>query len=200
MPERMLDIAKRIDEFFMGTSPIHQAMQRITKAMGELQIQFAIAGAMAANAHGHRRTTSDVDILIRREDLARFKDRYLGLGWVEKFPESKNFRDALCNVNIDVLIAGAYPGDGLPKPVAFPEPESVAEVSPEGIPYISLKALLELKIASGITAPHRMQDLADVMQLIRANRLPRVFADSLNPYVAEKFSELWQMAQVEDDY
>lgn len=196
----MLEIAKRVDEFFMGTSSIHQAMQRLAKTLGEMQIPFAVAGAMAANAHGHRRTTADVDILIRRDDLQRFKQRHLGLGWVDKFEGSKNFRDAVCNVNIDALIVGEYPGDGLPKPVAFPPPEDVVEIAKDGIPYISLKTLLELKLACGMTAAHRMQDLADVMKLIDANRLPLDYAESLNPYVADKFRELWQAAQITDDY
>jgi hypothetical protein len=199
MPVSILEVAKRVDQFFMGTSPIHQAMQRLATVLAEMRIPFAIAGAMAANAHGHRRTTADVDILIRREDLDRFKQRYRGLGWVDKFEGSKNFRDAVCNVNIDALIVGEYPGDGLPKPVAFPPPEDVAEVSADGIPYISLKALLELKLASGMTAAHRMQDLADVMNLIHANRLPLDYAESLAQYVADKFRELWQAAQIDED-
>ena len=174
-------------------------MQRLAKTLGEMQIPFAIAGAMAANAHGHQRTTADVDILIRREDLARFKQQHLGLGWVDKFEGSKNFRDAVCNVNIDALIVGEYPGDGLLKPVAFPPPEDVAEVYEDGIPFVSLKTLLELKLASGMTAAHRMQDMADVMNLIRVNQLPLDYVESLDPYVADKFRELWQAAQVNED-
>lgn len=69
MPQSILEVAKRADAFFMGTSPIHAAMRRLTDAMEELHIPFAVAGAMAANAHGHKRTTADVNILIRREDL-----------------------------------------------------------------------------------------------------------------------------------
>jgi hypothetical protein len=199
MPQSILEVAKCVDQFFMGTSPIHAAMQRVAKALGEMQIPFAVAGAMAANAHGHRRTTADVDILIRREDLDRFKQRHRGLGWVDKFEGSKNFRDAACNVNIDVLIVGEYPGDGLPKPVAFPAPEDVAAIGEDGIPYVSLKTLLELKLASGMTAAHRMQDLADVMNLIRVNQLPLDYAESLNPYVAGRFRDLWQAAQIDDD-
>jgi hypothetical protein len=200
MSVSLLEIAARVDQFFMAASPVHDAMRRLTKTLQEMQIPFAIAGAMAANAHGHRRTTSDVDILIRREDLRRFKERYLGLGWVDKFEGSKNFRDTVSNVNIDALIVGEYPGDGLPKPVAFPPPETVAEPDAEGLPFISLQALLELKLASGMTAPHRMQDMADVMNLIRANRLPLEYAARLNPYVAEKFREMWHAAQVQEDY
>lgn len=199
MPQSILEVAKWADAFFMGTSPIHAAMQRLANVLGEMQIPFAIAGAMAANAHGHRRTTADVDILIRREDLARFKQRHIGLGWVDKFEGSKNFRDTIHNVNIDALIVGDYPGDGLAKPVMFPPPEDVAEIHEDGIPFISLRTLLELKLASGMTAAHRMQDLADVMNLIRANQLPLDYASSLNPYVADKFRTLWNAAQIEDE-
>ena len=200
MAESILSVAKRADAFFMEKSPIHETMRRLATALHELQIHFAIAGAMAANAHGHKRTTSDVDILIRLEDLQRFKAVHIGLGWVDKFEGSKNFRDAVTNVNIDALLVGAYPGDGRPKPVAFPVPEAVSELNEEGIPIISLKTLIELKLASGMTAPHRPRDLDDVIQLIRAQSLPQSFSESLNPYVAATFLELWHAAQAQEDY
>jgi hypothetical protein len=199
MPQSILDVARRADEFFMKTSPIHSAMQRLAKTLGEMQIPFAVAGAMAANAHGHTRTTADVDILIRREDLARFKEQHMGRGWVDKFEGSKNFRDAVCNVNIDALLVGEYPGDGLPKPVSFPAPEDVAEIHADGIPFVSLKTLLELKLACGMTTAHRPRDFDDVIQLVRINQLPLDYVESLDPYVAEKFRELWQAAQIDDD-
>jgi len=200
MPESILEVAKRADLFFMQQSPIHEAMQRLTSALTEMQIPFAIAGAMAANAHGHKRTTADVDILIRREDLQRFKERYIGRGWVDKFQGSKNFRDAVCDVNINALMVGSYPGDGLPKPIMFPEPETVTEFMEGSVPYISLKTLLELKMASGMTAAHRIQDLGDVIQLIKVNQLPVDYVQHLNPYVHEKFRELWKSAQVVEEY
>jgi len=200
MIDSSLEVAKRADLFFMEASPIHETMRRLSKCLHEMQIPFAIAGAMAANAHGHKRTTSDVDILIRREDLHRFKAQHIGLGWVDKFEGSRNFRDAITNVNIDTLIVGDYPGDGLPKPVAFPAPESVSESNDESIPIIKLSTLLELKLASGMTAPHRPRDFDDVIQLIRIRCLPLEYAQSLNPYVHSKFQELWQAAQISEDY
>ena len=93
----------------------------------------------------------------------------MGPGWVDKFRGSKSFRDAVTNVNVDTLIVGEYPGDRLPKPVSFPQPESVSQRNEEGLPFISLKTLIELKLASGMTAAHRLQDMADVMNLIRVN-------------------------------
>jgi hypothetical protein len=197
----MLDIARRVDDFFMERSPVHDTMRRLASAMRELQIPFAIAGAMAANAHGHQRTTADVDVLLRREDLQRFKDRWLGPGWVNVFVGSKAFRDTANNIKVDVLIAGDYPGDGKEKPVVFPFPENASEIrGDDGLPYLALPVLIELKLASGMTTTHRLQDLADVIQLIRANKLSPDYAKQLNPFVREKFAEMWQAAQVEEDY
>jgi len=202
MAESILEGAKRADAFFMQRSPIHEAMRRLAKALTKMQIPFAIAGAMAANAHGHQQTTADVDILIRLDDLQRFKERYVGRGWVDKFEGSKNFYDAVLDVKIVVLLAGSFPGDRLPKPVVFPEPESVAEFLEEAIPFVSLKSLLELNLASGMTAAHRPRDLDDVIQLIKAkaNQLSFDYADQLNPFVQDKFRELWHSAQVVDEY
>ena len=101
---------------------------------------------------------------------------------------------------MDVLVVGDYPGDGRPKPVSFPAPETVREVHDGGVPYVNLPSLLELKIASGLTAAHRLQDLADAIQLIRVNALPRNYAERLNAFVRPKFEELWHAAQVSEDY
>ena len=196
----MLEIAKRVDAFMMERSPVHDTMRRLAQALTDLEIPFVIAGAMAANAHGHRRTTADVDVLMRREDLTRFKERWMGRGWLDLFEGSKGFKDTLNGVKVDVLIVGDYPGDGKPKPISFPTPESVRDVREEGLPYLNLKALLELKIASGMTATHRPRDLDDAIQLIRINALPEDFASQLNPFVREKFAELWQSAQISEDY
>lgn len=82
---------------------------------------------------------------------------------------------------------------------AFPEPEKVSEVL-DGILYVSLVTLLELKLASGMTAAHRLQDMADVIQLIRVNQRKLEYGDTLDEYVRAKYGELWQSAQIDDDY
>jgi hypothetical protein len=48
-----------------------------------------------------------------------------------------------------------------------------------------------LKLASGMTNAGRIKDLGDVQELIKSLRLPRGFAERLNPYVRAKFVELW---------
>jgi hypothetical protein len=56
---------------------------------------------------------------------------------------------------------------------------------------VTLDKLIELKLASGMTAPHRLRDLADVQELIKIRRLPADFAERLDPYVRDKYLELW---------
>ena len=98
---------------------------------------------------------------------------------------------------IDVLIAGEFPGDGLPKPVDFPDPEAVPTAG-ERFRILPLNTLIELKLASGMSAPHRLKDLADVLEIVRAAKLPMELAADLNPYVRDKYLELWRAGQVED--
>lgn len=184
----------------MKSSPIHRAAERLFEALEECGVPFVIAGALAANAHGHVRTTEDVDILVTPEGLSRFKERWLGLGWIEVFPGSKSVRDTEHNIRIDVLLAGDYPGDGKAKPVCFPDPKEAGEPDESGIPILKLEHLIELKLASGMTAPHRLRDLDDVMHLIRANNLPKEYAESLNPYVRPAYLDRWNAAQFEEDY
>jgi hypothetical protein len=50
--------------------------------------------------------------------------------------------------------------------------------------------LINLKLASGMTDPGRLKDLADVQELIKIKRLNASFAEGLHPFVREKFLEL----------
>jgi hypothetical protein len=195
----LTEVLRRAGEYFMAASPIHKAALALAERLEELGIPYAIAGALAVNAHGRLRSSQDVDVLLTPEGLASFKQRWLGRGWVEKVPGSRGLRDAVHDVPIDVLLTGDFPGDGKPKPIAFPHPGSVSEMGEDGLRVLNLKTLMELKIASGMTAPHRPRDLDDAIQLIRVNRLPREYGESLNPFVQERFLELWKAAQIEEE-
>lgn len=175
---------------FDKANAVHRSLQRIARRLDELGIPYAIVGGMALFFHGYRRFTEDVDILVTREGKDAAHRELEGLGYVPPFAGSKNLRDTEAGVRIEFLIAGEYPGDGKPKPVAFPDP-SGATVEIDGIRFLSLPKLLELKLASGMSNPRRGQDLVDVQNLIDHLQLPQEYADQLNPFVQAKFRELW---------
>jgi hypothetical protein len=196
--ERVDAVLRKATAYFMGTSDLQLAAQALAARLEQAGIPYAIAGALALGVHGYVRLTEDVDVLLTREGLAELKRRFLGLGYVEQFAGSKGLRDAAHGVKVDVLIAGDFPGDGKPKPVAFPDPAQVVVERGARFAVLPLEKVVELKLASGMTAAHRLRDLADVLELIRARRLPRDLASRLDPYVRAKFDELWVAAQGTD--
>lgn len=178
----------------MGEADVQKALDKLARTLDAQRIPYAVIGAMALNEFGYRRATVDVDVLLTAEGLAAFKQDNLGRGYAEKFPGSRSLRDTEHGVDIDVVLAGSYPGDGKPKPIAFPDPESTAERGAR-IALLPLHRLLELKLASGISAPDRLRDLADVQEVIRILSLPKTLAAKLDASVREKYLELWHSVQ-----
>jgi hypothetical protein len=135
-----------------------------------------------------------VDILVTQSGLREIHSKLVGLGYMRPFDGAKNLRDTEFGVRIEFLIAGQFPGDGKPKAVKFPEPQTVA-FEQGGIKYLALPTLVELKLASGMTSPERVKDLADVQELIKICRLPIDFTRELDPFVHDRYVELWRAVQ-----
>jgi hypothetical protein len=179
---------------------MQRALVKIVAELEDAKIPYAVAGDMALNWHGYQRVTTGVDLLLTREGLQALKERLLGSGYQEEFPGSKGMRDTENNVGIDVLIAGDYPGDGKPKAVSFPDPTTVAIAGETGR-FLPLVKLIELKLASGMSAVHRAKDIGDVVELIRAATLPRELGQDLDASVRAKYDELWlAVTAAKDEY
>lgn len=179
----------------MKEGKVHLTLKRLARALAEENIPYAIVGGMALNLFGFTRETVDVDILLTQEGLKRFRERLVGRGYVPAFSgANKSFKDTETHVKVETLTTGEYPGDGKPKPVAFPDPETVS-VDRDGYRVISLEKLIELKLASGMTAPHRLRDLADVQDLIGVLNLPKGLGENLDVSVREEYYRLWGTMQ-----
>jgi hypothetical protein len=177
---------------FERESAVHYTHQKMVKRLEELRISYAVVGDLALFFHGYRRFTENVDLLVTRQGLQRIHEHLDGRGYLPDSTGSKHLRDAQYGVRIMFLVTGDYPGDGKPKPIAFPDPEAACVVR-DGIRCLQLSSIVELKLASGMTNPGRLKDLADVQELIQVLNLPENFAGHLNPYVREKFRELWTL-------
>jgi hypothetical protein len=188
--ERFFSGVTVADDFFGTDGAVHRGLEDLTRVLEADDIPFAFMGGLALYAYGHRRVTPDLDMLLTRDAFEHFKarDGYLG--------EAKGLRDIKNNVRINVALTGEYPGDAKPKAVSYPDPALAARGMRVRIP--SIETLVELKLASGISAPHRLIDLADVLELIQDVHLPADFADRLDESVRPKFVELWQAAQTTD--
>src|SRR6267142_113977 len=181
--------------FFMGKGLLNNALRRVASDLEAHGIDYSVIGAIALNQHGYRRFTEDIHLLLTKEGLERFREELIGLGYRPAFKGStKTFRTTAENVPIEIITAGGYPGDGLPKPVKFPDP-SESFVVIDGIKTVTREKLIELKLASGMTAPDRLKDLADVQELIKVKSLDASFAERLDTSVQDKFVELQKAVQ-----
>jgi hypothetical protein len=168
---------------------VQKTLRQIAKRLDALGIAYTIVGGMALFFHGYRRFTEDVDLLVTPDDLKLIHEKLEGLGYVPPFSGSKHLRDTDTGVKVKFLTTGDYPGDGKPKPIAFPDPRAV-RVEWNGLWFLSLPALLDLKLASGMTNALRGKDLVDAQELIAVRGLDESLADQLHPYVRDKYLEI----------
>jgi hypothetical protein len=183
----------------MGQAEAQLALNKLTTLLEADDLPYAIIGAFALNEYGHRRVTVDVDLVMTEADLKEFKRRHLGKGYEERVTGTGQLLDTEHGVSIDVRSTGRFPGDDKPKPIAFPDPRTVA-LRGERFALLPMPCFIELKLASGMVAPHRGKDLVDIQELIRSAGLGIEVAEDLDPWVRSKYLELWRLAQVADPF
>src|SRR5262249_3290276 len=113
---RSLDYCWRV---FVGEAEVQRAVTKLVSILESAGVPYAIIGALALNQYGHRRVSVDVNIVMRDEDLQRFKRPWLGRGYAERVTGTGKLIDTEHGVDIDVLSTGRFPGDDKPKPIAF---------------------------------------------------------------------------------
>jgi hypothetical protein len=180
--------------YFVGKGLVNQALEQLAADLRKHGIDYAVTGGVALFAHGYKRVTEDINLVLTAEGLETFRKELLGHGpWGVCGYDQTDSRNRVLSfpygVSIEIVTTGEYPGDGKPKPVSMPDPAAAA-IEIDGIRFVTLEKLVELKLASGMTAPDRLKDLADVQELIKVRALPDEFAERLDPYVRAKFLEL----------
>jgi hypothetical protein len=189
------DVYAEGQRYFMGEGKLNHALTRLVADLRDHEIDYMVIGAMALLAHGYPRFTEDIDLIVTSKGLETFHHELIGLGYLPAFEGArKRLKSTTGGTPVELIIAGEYPGDGKPKPVSFPTPPE-ATVEIDGVRFATLEKLIELKLASGMTAPDRLKDLADVQELIKIRGLTNEFAESLDPYVRNKYLELLAATQ-----
>jgi hypothetical protein len=188
---------RRLEEigmFFEGKGKEHRTLNRLVEKLEKAKIRYAVVGAMAVNAHRHKRTTSDVDVLLTAEGLAEFRKRFVPKSYDPVPGHPRRFFDRRHQVQIDVLVTGLFPGTGRPGPIAFPDPAEVSEVIEEQW-VVNLPTLIQLKLAA-----RRHYDFGDVAHLIRVHDLDESFLSNLHPSLHRDFIECLEEKRREDEY
>jgi hypothetical protein len=181
------------------TSDLEKALRDLRSVFQREGIPFAVVDALAMRQHRYVRFTEDIDIVTTPEGLARIHERLIGRGLVPRGPGlRKKLRDTENKVNIDVIQSGEHAG-AADSPFVYPAPDAPEfGVEDDGVRYATLPALLAFKITSGIWGK-RTKDLADAIELIKANALDETWSPQLPPPLRSEFAKLVASAREERD-
>jgi hypothetical protein len=185
---------KEIDLFFEGRGREHKTLRRLVANLEKAKIPYAIIGGMAVNAHHHRQTTHDVDVLLTPEGFAEFRRRYVPKSYGPVPGRSRRFLDRRHKIIVDVRLAGSFPRVGGSGPVVFPDPAEVSEIIGE-MRVVNLVTLVHLKLAA-----RRYRDLGDVGWLIRSNNLDDSLNEHLHPSVRGDFIKCLEENRRDDEF
>jgi len=161
---------------------------RVHAVLAERGISHAVVGGVAVCLHGYRRNTIDLDLLVRPDDASAIRSALEsdGLLWSETVKEFVTSS----GVAVQFVLAGESEGRG--QPAVFPDPADTRHVTHiEGLPVLSLAALIQSKLACGIGNLRRThKDFADVVELIAIHSLDKSFGRFLHKSVRPEFREL----------
>jgi hypothetical protein len=188
------DFLVEADRFFAERGEVHQTLKRLVGRLKRARIPYLIMGGLALNAHLYERMTKDVDVLLTPKGFERFKSLFVPKFYLPVPGFSRRFADRKNQRGVDVLLAGLYPGSGKRGPIAFPNPNDFIHEF-NSVRYIDLVNLIQLKLCA-----RRHRDFADVVELIRYNRLDESFAKRLHSSVRRDFVECLEEKRREDLY
>jgi hypothetical protein len=142
-----------------------RAVDHLLRAVG---CEAVLGGGWAVWRHGfHGRVTQDVDIVLAADRIDEFL-RAAAVAGFDVLPQPPGRWPKLMhretNIKVDILPEGQRPGTvSRPAPTTLPHPSALG-ASGHALRYITLPALIELKLAAG-----RARDEGDVVELVRAN-------------------------------
>jgi hypothetical protein len=170
-----------------------RVVRALDQVLAACDCESVLSGGWAVWRHGYiGRVTQDVDIALPKASV----DLFLQAAAVNGFevltqPEGRwpKLLHRETNIEVDILPEGGRPGTATrPAPTTIPHPSSMGGVRGM-LKYISLPALIELKLAAG-----RLRDEADVLELARENpdRIDEVrrHLQAVHPQYAAHFTQL----------
>lgn len=172
---------------FSKEGPVWDTLRRADAALNDAGIPHAVVGGLSVFLHGHRRMTTDVDLLVRPDDRQRVCD---ALDAADMRLEKWEFIGPE-DVRLHLLLTGEPEGIDWAKQIPFPDPSDAQICSTlDGFKTVRLARLVEMKLACGLSNPRRPRDVDDALRLIEVNELDKRFAGKLHRLLRTEFKRL----------
>jgi hypothetical protein len=175
-----------------GTYGMELTVRSAVEILSRFEIPHLIAGGLAVQEHGYFRVTTDADIIV--PDPGEAVDVLTG-GLDGHFEKVQRLEDTVRDRRNQVLINFLPAGAVLRKACKVPFP--VPSTATDAPAFVTLEQLISLKLDSWAASPtSRLKDKADVVELIKALKLPRNLpvADSVRSLYEETWDGLMNEA------
>lgn len=156
---RMQELLHMVDDIARGKDLTLRVLREEAEKLG---IPLVVVGGVAVILHGYERTTKDRDVLVSYRHAKKLGEHLWDHpDWDRLEIREYAFVYRPTGIGVDFLVGRDLMAFGFP--YYFPEPSEVEQVGHvEQIPLIGMHDLLYFKLLAG-----RMQDLADIMQLVK---------------------------------
>jgi hypothetical protein len=192
MPEIVSPPPSLWEKYLMALDKVTERLQRITAALEAASVPFALVGGqavalwIATKDPAAVRTTKDVDILLRREDLpqARAAAAAAGMDYFEVMGVGMFLERGDPNPRHGVHLVWA--GEKVRPENAWPAPPiDERQLVDAGKPVVSLPALVRMKLLA-----NRDQDRVHLRDLIDVGLVGRDLLTNLPPELAARLDTL----------
>jgi len=180
------------DRYAMALEDVASRLRRICQALNQAGVPFALVGGqavalwVASRDPAAVRTTKDVDVLLRRDDLGRARGAALtaGMDYFEALGVGMflDQRDPNPRHAVQLVWAGepVRPGHAVPAPTI-----EQRETTPDGWPVVTLAALVQMKLQAD-----RDQDRVHLRDMIDVGLVGRELLPALAPTLARRLDVL----------
>ena len=182
------DILERMER---AVANVRERLLRVTGALNQAGVPYAAVGGHAVASwvatvdEGAVRNTRDIDLVVRRDDLAKISTALEQAGFVrDELLDIVMFRDGAAgkpSEAVHLLFAGEMTrADHL-----LPAPEIQTVTDAANFPVMALEPLVMMKLMS-----NRRKDQVHVQDLISVGLIDRSWLPKLPPELAERLKQI----------
>jgi hypothetical protein len=183
-----------LDRMEQAVANVRQRLLRAASALEQAGLPYAVVGGNAVASwvatidEGAVRNTRDVDLLVRRNDLADITAALEQAGFVrEEVLDVVMFRDGISgrpSEAVHLLFTGEVLRPGHPLPA--PEIETIGD--PANFRVIGLESLVRMKLTA-----NRLKDQVHIQDLIAVGLVDRTWLSKVPPELTERLRHLLDM-------
>jgi hypothetical protein len=180
-----------LDRMERAVATVRERLLRVTTALNQVGVPYAVVGGNAVASwvatvdEGAVRTTRDIDLLVRRSDLAAITEALAQAGFVrDELLDVVMFRDGAegkPSEAVHLLFAGekSRPDHLLPAP----EIQTVAD--PANFPVLALESLVLMKLMS-----NRRKDQVHLQDMIGVRLIDQSWLAKLPAELADRLKQI----------